>query len=160
MTDSASSVTFPTVVFEARPGVTGLVVPPEELTRLGAGKRPAVVVTVHGTGDAPTEAYSYRNTVGGMGGQTLLSLSAEHRRASGLVGGQQVEVTLVLDTERRVVEVPAALAEAWAGDDALRASFEALSPSRQKALTLPSADAKTDATRERRVAAALEALRG
>ena len=58
-----------------------------------------------------------------------------------------------------MVEVPAALAEAWAGDDALRASFEALSPSRQTALTLPIADAKTDATRERRVAAALDALR-
>jgi hypothetical protein len=160
MTDSVPPVTFPTVVFEARPGVTGLVVPPDELAMLGAGKRPAVVVTVHGIGDAPTEPYTYRNTVGSMGGQLLLSLSAEHRRASGLVGGQQVEVTLALDTEPRVVEVPAALAEAWAGDDALRASFDSLSPSRQKALTLPIADARTDATRERRVAAALDALRG
>ncbi|TWX38828.1 DUF1905 domain-containing protein [Frigoribacterium sp. ACAM 257] len=160
MTDSVPAVSFPTVVFEARPGVTGLVVPPDELAGLGAGKRPAVVVTVHGIGDAPTEPYSYRNTVGSMGGRSLVSLSREHRAASGLVGGQQVEVTLVLDTEPRVVEVPAALAEAWAGDDALRASFAALSPSRQKALTLPIADARTDTTRERRVAAALDALRG
>ncbi|NIJ05073.1 YdeI/OmpD-associated family protein [Frigoribacterium faeni] len=160
MTDSVPSVTFRTVVLEARPGVTGLVVPADELAALGAGKRPAVVVTVRGVGDVPTEPYGYRNTVGGMGGRSLVSLSAEHRRASGLVGGQQVEVTLVLDTEPRVVEVPAALAEAWAGDEALRASFDALSPSRQKALTLPIADARTDATRERRVAAALDALRG
>ena len=160
MTDSVPAVTFATVVLEARPGVTGLVVPPDELAKLGAGGRPAVAVTVRGIGDAPTEPYSYRNTVGSMGGRSLLSLSKEHRAASGLVGGQQVEVTLVLDTEPRVVEVPAALAEAWAGDDALRASFDALSPSRQAALTLPIAEARTDATRERRVAAALDALRG
>ena len=76
MTDSVPPVTFPTVVFEARPGVTGLVVPPDELAVLGAGKRPAVVVTVHGTGDAPTEPYTYRNTVGSMGGRSLVSLSA------------------------------------------------------------------------------------
>src|ERR1700712_2326001 len=57
---------------------TGIEVPPEALDALGGGKRPAVTVTV--------ADYVYRSTVATMGGRSLIPLSAEHRRASGLAG--------------------------------------------------------------------------
>lgn len=145
-------VTFRTTIAEARKNATGIVVPPEAVDSLAAGKKPAVVVTVEG--------YTYRSTVGVMGGQSLIPVSAEHRAASGLVGGQEVEVTLTLDTEPRVVEVPADLREALDADDAARASYEALSYSRQRALVEPIGAAKTPETRARRLAAALAALSG
>ena len=65
---------------------TGIQVPEEVVEALGAGRRPAVKVTVNG--------YTYRSTVAVMGGACMISLSAEHRAA----GGEEVEVNLELDT--------------------------------------------------------------
>ena len=146
-----SPVTFTTTVHQARVSATGLVVPPEVVAALGAGGRPPVVVTVGG--------HTYRSTVGVMSGLSLVPLSAAHRAAAGVEGGQQVVVTLGLDTEPRTVELPAALDEAIGGDDGARASWAALPPGKQKAMALSVTDAKTEATRARRVEAALAALR-
>ncbi|KQN41580.1 YdeI/OmpD-associated family protein [Frigoribacterium sp. Leaf44] len=143
-------VTFRTTIAEARTNATGIVVPPEAVESLASGKKPAVVVTVEG--------YTYRSTVASMGGRFLIPVSAEHRAGSGVVGGQDVEVTLALDTEPRVVEVPADLREALDADDEARASYESLSFSRQRALVEPIGAAKTAETRARRLAAALAAL--
>ncbi|KQO47758.1 MULTISPECIES: YdeI/OmpD-associated family protein [unclassified Frigoribacterium] len=145
-------VTFRTTIAEARTNATGIVVPPEAVESLASGKKPAVVVTVEG--------YTYRSTVASMGGRFLIPVSAEHRAGSGVVGGQDVEVTLALDTEPRVVEVPADLREALDADDAARASYESLSFSRQRALVEPIGAAKTSETRARRLAAALAVLTG
>ena len=149
MTDPVS---FRTVVVEARTNATGLLVPADAIAALGSGARPVVVVEVEG--------YTYRSTVGVMGGRSLIPLSAAHRAASGLVGGQEVDVTLTLDDQPRTVALPGALDDAIGADDAAHASFAALSPSRQKALALSVTDAKTDETRARRVEKSLEALRG
>lgn len=145
-------VTFRTTIAEARTNATGIVVPPEVVESLASGKKPAVVVTVEG--------HTYRSTVASMGGRFLIPVSAEHRAASGVVGGQEVEVTLTLDTEPRVVEVPADLREALDADEAARASYASLSYSRQRALVEPIGAAKTAETRARRLAAALAALTG
>jgi hypothetical protein len=85
--------TFRTRVLQARVNATGLPVPAEALDELGAGKRPAVVVTVAG--------YVYRTTVGTMGGQQLLPLSAAHRAASGIAADDEVEVAIEVDTAPR-----------------------------------------------------------
>jgi len=145
-------VTFRTTIAEARTNATGIVVPPEAVESLASGKKPAVVVTVEG--------YTYRSTVASMGGRFLIPVSAEHRAASGVVGGQEVEVMLILDTEPRVVEMPVDLREALDADDAARAAYESLSYSRQRALVEPIGAAKSPETRARRLAAALAALAG
>ncbi len=143
------SITFSTVVELHGRTATGLRVPPEAVEELGAGGRPAVVVALPG--------HTYRSTVAPRGGGYLLPLSAEHRKASGLSAGDAVEVTLTLDTEPRTVEVPAALSEAL--DGPARAAFDALSSSRQLAHVLSVDGAKTDETRDRRVAKVLAELR-
>lgn len=130
---------------------TGFAVPPEVVEALGAGKRPAVHVLVN--------AYAYRSTIAPRGERFLVPVSGEHRAAARLAAGDELEVELRLDTEPRELEVPPALQEALDADPAARAAFDGLSRSRRQQHTLAVEGAKTDATRERRVAKALEQLR-
>lgn len=123
---------------------TGLEVPPEIIAVLGSSKKPPVIVTVAG--------YTYRNTVAVMGGVFMISLSKAHREAAGVKAGDKVEVTLELDTAPRTVEVPADLAEALARQPGAREAFDAAAPSKRKEFVRQVEDAKTQETRERRIA--------
>jgi hypothetical protein len=129
---------------------TGIEVPAEVLDALGGGKRPAVTVTV---GD-----YVYRSTVATMGGRSLIPLSADHRRASGLAGGDAVEVELSLDEEPRVLEVPTDLRAALADDPDAAGFFDGLSYSRRRRIVLAVDGAKGDDTRRRRISKAVADL--
>ena len=129
---------------------TGIEVPAVNLAELGAGKRPPVVVTVGG--------YTYRSTVGAMGGRSLVSLPKAHRDASGFKAGDEVSVTLRLEEGPREVEVPAALEEAL-GAAGLSERFASLAYSKRKELARQVSEAKTETTRQRRVEKVLEALR-
>ena len=128
---------------------TGIEVPAENLVELGSGKRLPVRVTVAG--------YSYRSTVAVMGGRTLVSLSKAHREAAGLKAGDAVTVTLALDAGPREVVVPSQL-QAALDRAGLTEQFAALAYSKRKEFARQVADAKTDATRQRRVAKVVEAL--
>jgi hypothetical protein len=140
-----------TVVRGDRKDTAGIVVPPEVLDALGGGRRPPVRVTLLG--------YTYRTTVGSMGGQSLIPLSGEHRAASGVGDRETVEVVVALDQAERSVAVPDDLAAALEAA-ALRTAFDGSAPSRRKEWVRQVEEAKTPATRERRVAKILEALRG
>jgi hypothetical protein len=129
---------------------TGIPVPPEVLEALGGGKRPAVAVVVNG--------YRYSSTVGSMGGQSLIPFSSEHRTASGIAGGDRLDVSLDLDTAPRETVVPDDLAAALA-EAGVREAFDALAPSRRKAHFFSVEGAKAPETRARRVAAAVDSLR-
>jgi hypothetical protein len=131
---------------------TGIVVPSEILDELGGGKRPAVNVTVN-------DDYTYRGTVGTMGGRSMISFSAERRAATGLRGGETITVDLSLDTAPRTVAVPDDLAAALAAAG-IRAQFDTLAPSQQKAHVTGVEGAKAPETRARRVAAIVAKLEG
>lgn len=146
--------TFETGLFAAGGNNTGIVVPEEVIASLGRGKRVPVAVTVTG-GAAP---YSFTSTTAVMGGKHLISFSKAHRDASGLAAGDPITVELEVDDAPRTVEVPPALAEALAARPGAEAAFAALAPSKQKAHALSVADAKTDATRDRRVAKVIDSL--
>lgn len=142
---------FTTTVELGGKTATGFEVPPELVEELGGGRRPAVTVTVSG--------YTYRTTVGVMGGRFLVPLSAEHRTAAGLAAGDEVEVDLALDTAPRTVEVPEDLAAAL-GSAGLREAFDALAFTHRKEHVRAVESAKAAATRERRIAKCLDMLRG
>ncbi|MFD9848390.1 YdeI/OmpD-associated family protein [Streptomyces parvus] len=129
---------------------TGIEVPEDVVEALGAGKRPPVNVTVNG--------YAYRSTIAPMGGQYLIPFSADKRKATGIGGGDAIEVELTLDTAPRTVEPPEDLAVALAAAPGAAEAFAALAPSRQKAHVASVQGAKTDATRERRIAKAVAEL--
>jgi RimJ/RimL family protein N-acetyltransferase len=136
------TATFDTVI-RAFGNNAGIEVPVEILERLGAGKRPRVLVRV---GD-----YSFASTVGAMNGLALISLSKARRDESGLQAGDTVRVELDVDAEPAVVEVPQELAAALTAAG-LSDAFSKLAPSRRKEYARQVADAKTAQTRDRRIA--------
>lgn len=142
--------TFRTTLWASGNNV-GIVVPEEIVLGFNRGKRVPVVVTIDG-------GYSYRNTITSMGGQFLISFNSETRKATGRGGGDEVEVTLELDDKPRTIEPPAELAAALAENPEAAKAWAALSYSNQRAHAESIVGAKTDETRQRRIAKALEAL--
>ena len=129
---------------------TGIPVPDEALEALGGGRRPAVDVSVNG--------YRYRSTVGSMGGRALIPFSSEHRTASGIAGGDALDVELALDTAPRDTPVPDDLAAALEAAG-LTEAFGRLAPSHRKAHVTAVEGAKAPETRARRIDAAVEKVR-
>jgi hypothetical protein len=129
----------------------GIDVPEGVVLGFGAGKRVPVQVTVNG--------HTWSSTVAVMGGKYLVGVPKAHREAAGVAGGETHEVTLEHDTSERTVDVPADLAAALA-EAGLRDRFDALAYSHRKEHVRAIEDAKSAATRERRIAKAIEKLAG
>ncbi len=142
---------FRTTVHLAGKTATGIQIPDEVVAGLGAGKRPPVHVTING--------YTYRSTVAPMGGEFWIPVSAEVRERSGVAAGDEVDVELKLDTEPREVIVPPDFAAALAADSDAQRFFDGLSYSNKRRLVLQIEGAKTDETRQRRIATTAEKLR-
>jgi hypothetical protein len=142
---------FRTTILQAGKTATGIEVPEAIVTALGAGKRAKVLVTING--------FTYRNSVAPMGGVYMVGVSDEVRRAAGVAGGDVVDVDIELDTAPREVEVPADLAAALDAEPGARRTFDGLSYSNKSWHTSQVAGAKTDETRQRRIAKSIEALR-
>lgn len=123
-----------------------------QVARLSMRKTPPVVVTIGGR--------SARLRVARMGDVICIGLSKAARSDLGIAIGDEVEVSIAVDEEERTVEVPPLLAEALAADPSARAGFDALSYTRRKELAAAIADAKQEATRQRRLEKALGELRG
>jgi antitoxin component of MazEF toxin-antitoxin module len=145
------SVNFHTTVQLSGKSATGVRVPDEVVAALGSGKRPAVSITING--------YTYRSTIGSMGGVFMLPISAEVRERAGVAAGDEVEVQVELDTQPREVTLPPDLADALRGDAAARRFFDGLSYSNKQRIVLPVEQAKTAETRQRRIAKAVSLLR-
>jgi len=151
MTTDAPRASFRTTILSSGGTTAGIEVPPEAVESLGAGKQPRVVVTLNG--------YSYRNAVAVMSGTYMIGVSNEHRAASGLKAGDEVDVELVLDTAPRIVEVPADFGAALDAEPAARATFDKLSPSLKGYHVGLVEGAKTEETRQRRIEKAVATLR-
>ncbi len=130
---------------------TGIRVPEDVVTALGAGKRPAVKVTING--------YTYRSTVAPMGGVSMLPVSAEVRANAGVAAGDELEVEVALDTAPREVVVPPDFAAALDGDAEAKRTFDALSYSNKRRHVLSIEGTRNEATRRRRIARAVDELR-
>ncbi|GAA1477643.1 hypothetical protein GCM10009623_20890 [Nocardioides aestuarii] len=83
-----------TTTLEATGGNNVAIVVPEDVVLgFGRGKRVPVVVTIDG-------GYTYRTTVGVMGGRYLVSFNAETRKQTGRAAGDEVHVRLEVDPDR------------------------------------------------------------
>jgi hypothetical protein len=142
---------FHTTILQSGKTATGIRIPNEIVEGLGAGKRPAVNVTING--------YTYRSTVAVMGGDYMVGVNADNRVGAGVAGGDEVDVDIALDTAPREVSVPADLAAALDAEPAARRTFDALSNSNKSWHTLQVDGAKTDETRQRRIARSVDILR-
>jgi hypothetical protein len=130
---------------------TGLAVPGDVVSALGSGNRPPVTITVGG--------HTYRTTIATMGGRFLVPLSAANRQAAGVAAGDEVDVSIELDTAPREVEVPDDLASALAAEPTARQSFEGLSFTHRKELVRWVTEAKRAETRAQRIARTVDAVK-
>ena len=142
---------FHTTILQGDKTATGIRIPDEIVEALGSGKRPAVRVTING--------FTYRSTVAVMGGVYMVGVSAENRAGARVAGGDEVDVDLELDTAPREVTVPADFAVALAAAPKARQTFDGLSYSNKSWHVLQIDGAKSDETRQRRIAKSVEALR-
>jgi hypothetical protein len=114
--------------------------------------RPAVAGTLNGT--------PFRGRLSVYGGQTYLGLKKEVRDAAGIDVGDAVDVALARDEAPREVDVPPALLVAFERDSAAKAAFARLAFTHRNEYARWIAEAKKEETRGRRVAKALEMLKG
>ncbi|HEU4947269.1 MAG TPA: YdeI/OmpD-associated family protein [Kribbella sp.] len=142
---------FRTTVLRSGKTTTGIEVPAEVVSALGTSKKPAVRVTING--------HTYRNSIAVMGGRYMVGISADNRAATGVAGGDEIDVEIVLDTEPREVVVPDDFAAALDAEPAARAFFDGLSYSRRRWFVLGIGEAKKPETRRRRIEQAVERLR-
>jgi len=142
---------FQTTIKQSDKTATGIEIPDEVIASLGAGKKPPVKMTVNG--------YSYRSTVATIDGKFMVGFNADHRTASGIKGGDAVDVEIELDTEPRTVEVPADLQSALDAEPKARQTFDKLSNSLKGYHVYQVTSAKTEETRQRRIEKSIATLR-
>jgi bacteriocin resistance YdeI/OmpD-like protein/uncharacterized protein DUF1905 len=147
----AAGVTFRATVGLAGKTATGVVVPGAVVEALGPQRQPLVRATIG--------AHTYRSKIAVRGGEFKLPISAENREGAGVAAGDEIEVTLELDTEPREVTVPQDFATALEAEAEARRFFEGLSTSQKQWFVLGIEDAKTPETRERRIVKAVARLR-
>jgi len=137
---------------EGRGPAAAIILTDEQVASFGAGKAFPVAVTIDGR--------TARLRLARMGGQNMIGFSKAVRAELGVEIDQDVDAVIRLDSAEREVEIPPALAEALDADPALRTAFDALSYSARKEHARTVAEAKQEATRDRRVEKIVEALRG
>ena len=145
------SVTIRILIQGTGESAAGVHLPDDVVEGLGKGKKPPVKATING--------YTWRSTVAVMGGEYWLGVSKENRRNAGVVAGQEVDLTLELDTEERVLEVPEDFSAALDAEPEARRFFDSLSYSNRRRFTYSIDDAKTSETRQRRIEKSVAQLR-
>jgi hypothetical protein len=142
---------FHTTLLQGDKTATGIEVPAEIVDALGAGKRPAVSVTIKG--------FTYRSSIAVLGGRYMVGVSADNRAGAGVKGGDEIDVDIELDTAPREVVVPPELASALDAEPAARRTFDGLSYSNRSWHVLQVTSARTDETRDRRIEKSVAALK-
>ncbi|UTT52553.1 YdeI/OmpD-associated family protein [Microbacterium maritypicum] len=139
-------------VLTGRGPAAAILLTDEQVASLGAGKAFPVAVTIGGR--------TARLRLARMGSENMIGFSKAVRADLGLEIGQEVDAVIRVDSAERTVEVPPGLTAALDADPAVRAAFDALSYTVRKEHARSVADAKQEATRERRIAKIVDALRG
>lgn len=128
----------------------GVRVPFDVATVWGTRARVPVCGTINGV--------PFRTSIVPMGGAHMMVVNREMREAMGVKAGDVVTVRMEWDTAPREVAVPDDLAAALDADEAAQAGWERASYTRRKEIARDLTEAKTEATRARRLAKTLAEL--
>ncbi len=128
-----------------------IVLDDEQVAALSDAKAFPVVVTIGNR--------TARLRLARMGGKNLIGFSKAARAVMGVELGDEFDAIIAPDAEERTVDVPDVLAAALEADPVARAAFDGLSYTRRKEIARSIAEAKQDATRQRRLEKALADLR-
>ena len=125
-------------------------VPPQVVADFGKKGQVKVRVEVDG--------YVFRTSIAPYGGKHLLGLRKEIREAIGKTDGDTIRVSMEIDSEARIVEVPDDFAQAMAAQASIRAGFDKLSFTHQKEYVEWITESKRAETRQRRIEKAIQML--
>ena len=142
-------------VLQPDPTGTGtfIAIPAEVTAKLGLKGRPKINSVIAGR--------AYRGSLMPMGdGSFGLGVLKAIQESAGVKRGDAVTVELEIDTAPRVIEPPADLSKVLARDRRAAAAWDRLSFTNKREMARSLEEAKKPETRERRLAAALETLRG
>jgi hypothetical protein len=140
-----------TLTLEPRGPAGAFVLSDEQVAAVGGGRKSFPVrVSVNGV--------TLPLRLARMGGESLIGMSRSAREQAGVSIGSAYPVEIVADLAERVVEVPAELDAALAGDGPARAAFEALAYSHRKEFARWVGEAKRPATRAQRAEKSIEML--
>ena len=142
---------FTAELHEAGRGGSAFDVPHAAAAALSDEKRPTVTVTIGG--------HTYRTRIAVYGGQPMVGMSKANRVAAGIDIGDRFDVSVALDEEPRVVEVPDDLAAALADDAVAAAAFDRLAYTHRREYVIWITEARKPETRARRVQGTLDKLR-
>ncbi|MEW6031061.1 MAG: YdeI/OmpD-associated family protein [Chloroflexota bacterium] len=143
--------TFTATILDAGGGGAFVEVPFDVEAAFGA-KKPRVKAMIEGV--------PYRGTLTRMGGPShILIILKGIREQIGKTFGDEVQITVELDTEPRVVEIPPELAKAFKKEKAAQAYFTSLAYSHRREYVGFITEAKKEETRLRRVAQTIEMLK-
>lgn len=143
-----SARTFRTTLF--RDGSTCFIPLPFDPREVFGKVRVPVMVTLNG--------YTFRSTIAAMGGPACIPLRRSNREAAGLEGTETLDVRIALDSEPRVVKVPADLARALEAAPAAWDAWQALSYSHQREHVESIEAAQKPETRARRIEKAIREM--
>lgn len=142
---------FTAELHQAGRGGSAFDLPHAAAAALSDEKRAPVTVTIG--------AHTYRTRIAIYGGQPMVGMSKADRAAAGIDFGDRFEVSLALDEEPRVVEVPDDLAAALADDADAAAAFDRLAYTHRREYVIWITEARKPETRARRVQGTLDKLR-
>jgi hypothetical protein len=103
--------------------------------------------------------FPYRSSLMNMGDGHMMVINAQMRAGAHCMAGDTVAVLMELDPDKRTVDVPAYLKKTIAGDPKAKEYWSKLSFTHQKEYVREIENAKRPETREKRVAAMMDALR-
>ena len=142
--------TFTAAIINAGGGGAFVEVPFDVEKAFGA-KKPKVKVTFDGV--------AYRGILARMGADHhILIILKSIREQIGKTFGDKVKITVELDTEPRVIEVPKDLAKELKKHKEAKAFFDKLSYTHKREYVMWINEAKKEETRQRRVAKTIEML--
>ncbi|MEJ7849320.1 MAG: YdeI/OmpD-associated family protein [Pyrinomonadaceae bacterium] len=133
----------------AKLDATGITVPFDVEAVFGANRLP-VKVSINGA--------EYRGSVVRMGGKYMMGVPKMFRAAAGIEAGDNIVVTMELDTEARTVETPRDLEKALK-EGSLQIAWEKLSYTHRKEHVRAIEESKKPETRARRIEKAIEMIK-
>lgn len=143
--------TFKAVILDAGGGGAFVEVPFDVEKEFGS-KRPKIKAMIEGI--------PYRGTLVRMGTEChLLLILKSIREQAGKGIGDVIQVMVELDTEERVVEIPAELKMAFKAEKEAKANFQKLSYSHQREYVMWINEAKREETRQSRIVKTIEMLK-
>ncbi len=143
--------TFTAVIQNAGGGGAFVEVPFDVKEAFGS-KRPRVKAVIEGI--------QYRGILSRMGTERhLLVILKEIRETVGKTFGDEVKITVELDEEPLVIEVPDDLQKAFKAEKEAKAFFDKLSYTHQREYVMWINEAKREETRQRRILKAIELLK-